>query len=197
MKKQSDSNFSRGFTLIELVVVLALFLLIMGVAVSIFISIVQHQKSILSRQEMLNQTSYVQDTFSRRLRTAVVDSSGSCLVDGNVHYQGGVYLLTHFDLGSGFYQGVKFLAADGACQEFFLGGDGVLKESKNGALPQALLSQKFTIVYARFIINADKNLRGARPDGQVQPRITFALSVQDATQKNTAPLVVQTTISQR
>jgi hypothetical protein len=71
------------------------------------------------------------------------------------------------------------------CQEFFLDNDGVLKEKKDGAVPQNILSAKFNVLYARFVIN-----------GAV-PRITIAMSVQDESHSDNPPLLIQTTISKR
>ena len=61
-------NNNKGFTLIELIVVMTVFLLVIGAAMGIFISIVQNQKKILSEQELLNQISYVEEYMSKALR---------------------------------------------------------------------------------------------------------------------------------
>jgi type II secretory pathway component PulJ len=71
---QLSNSKENGFTLLELVVVLSLFMLIMSVTVTMFISIVSHQKRILSQQEMISQLSYVEDYFSRSLRGAITDA---------------------------------------------------------------------------------------------------------------------------
>lgn len=177
---------SRGFTLIELVVVLGLFMLIMGITVSIFISIIQQQKRILSQQEMLSQAGFAQEFIFTALRGARPDTAGICLIEGARAYQGRVYLPTRFDAGSGFFQGVKFLSAGGICREIFLDGDGALKEIA-GLLPaRHLLSPRFEISYARFSVS-----------GAARPRISLALNVKDPSYENSQATIIQVTVSNR
>ena len=119
-----NNKEEKGFTIIELVVVLALFVLLIDASVGIFVSIVRHQRRTLQEQEFLNQASYLSEYVSKSLRTALKDEAGNCIG------QNRSYLMTHLDASSGFYQGIKFFAEDGACQEIFLDADGFLKEIK-------------------------------------------------------------------
>lgn len=200
IKKEEHKNCSmcyapcfmkqKGVTLIELVVVLAVFMLIMGVTISIFISILQRQKSILGEQELLNQMSYAIEYMSRPIRTAQKDTTGSCLPSS-----GYIYFLTHYDSVAGSYGGIKFITKDNVCQEFFLTDNGILKEIKNGQASQNILSRKFKIKYVRFIINGNKSLKIASQNDSVQPRITMVLDVQTPTDSGQQEKIIQTTIS--
>ncbi len=185
-----------GFTLVELLVALTLFMIIMDITVSVFISMVQHQKRILAEQEFLSQTSYVVESMSKYLRSAVKDTSGDCLFEGRDVYPGYVYLLTHYNVGADASEGIKFITKDNVCQEFFLDKDGVLKESKNGQPAQSILSSKFTIKDFKFIINGDKNLLGASGNDSMQPRVTILLKVGIQTGKAQQEKIIQTTVSQ-
>ena len=189
----SNLKENRGVTVIELVVVLAVFMLIISVTVSIFILIVQQQRKILTEQAFLNQASYAIEYMSRSLRDGIKDAPGNCL---GASFAGYYYLLTHFDSVDGFYQGVKFITKDNICQEFFLDTNSVLKEIKNGQSAQNILSGKFKIKYVRFIINGDKNLTGASENDSVQPRVTISLDIQFQTNSNQQERIIQTTISQ-
>src|SRR3989344_665875 len=108
-KSKIKNQKSKGFTLVELVVVLALFMVVIDVAVSIFINMVKYQKRVLEEQSFLNQTSYVEEYMSKALRTAVKDDSGNCLFEGQIEYPGYIYLLTRYNIDKGFYEGVKFI----------------------------------------------------------------------------------------
>ena len=186
-----------GFTLIEMVFVLAIFLIIIGVMVDIFISMVKHQKRILLEQELLNQSSYALEYMSKALRTAAIDSGGDCL-----EVPGYMYLLTHCSGSSGPCQGIKFInhSDNDACQEFFVDTNEssgfALKEMKNDQPAQNLLSEKFTLNNGMFLINGDKTLRFATSSDLVQPRVTLLLNA-----NTNGPLsqqkVVQTTVSLR
>lgn len=121
-------NNQKAFTLIELIVVMAIFLFIIGATLGIFISIIQQQKKVLAEQQFLNQISYIEEYMSKALRMATVDATGECLGYDNRGY---IYLLTRYNgsLGSdGLFRGIKFLSQsdNNACQEFFLDGDGTL-----------------------------------------------------------------------
>ena len=187
----------KGFTLIELLIVLALFVFIIDATVSIFVSIVHHQKRVLADQELLDQANYVLESISNSLKMAQEDKIGNCLYRDAVHYPGYFYILTHRDSNSGFYQGIKFLNANGMCEEFFLDNDGQFKKSNNVNLPQNVISGKFNIVYARFLINGDKTVAGASKSALMVPRVTMVLNIQHQTEGNLQGKVIQTTISQR
>jgi len=203
---------SKGFTLIELIVVMTVFFLVIGTAIGIFISIVQHQKRILSEQELLNQTSYVVEYMSKALRMAKKDDVGNCLVDEyGTSYPGYIYLLTRPI--SGFYTDIKFLnqsdldaLGNPVCQEFYLDSSGstpVLKETKNG-IPldgTPLTSEKLNINSIRFGINGNNGcygagcVNGASKEDSSQPRITIILDVQ--VKAGSPAIKIQTTVSQR
>lgn len=179
--------------MIEVVVALAVFFLIIDVAISMFISVVSHQKRILQEQELLNQTSYAAEYITRALRSAIKDVAGSCL-QGNA---GSMYRLTHFNASSGFYEGVKFIRSDGVCQEFFVDTDRIFKETKDGASAQNIISDKFFLQYARFVINGDKEIQGASQSDTVQPRLTFLINIKNQQSAYQQEHVIQTTVSQR
>ena len=193
---KSKNVKNAGITLVELTVVLAIFMVIVGVMVGIFISVVHQQRTILKEQELLNQTSYLTDYLSRTIRMSRKGVSGNCLADGGVLHPGYIFLLTHYDSVSGFYQGLKLLTNNGVCQEIFLDDNGILKEIKDDGEAQNMLSSTFVVAYARFIINGDKALVGATQNDLVQPRVTFVFNVQ--TQENDVKKdhIIQSTVSQ-
>lgn len=195
-----------GFTLIELVVVMAIFLFVIGAAIAIFISIIQQQKRVLSEQELLNQVSYIEEYMSKSLRMAKKDTDNSC------SEQGYIYLLTRPD--NGFYRGIKFInQSNGICQEFFL--DNVtdpanpvlkeLKDSTNDSDAVAITSSNLEISFIRFGINGTDGCYGSGsdcPDGaseddSAQPRVTILLGIKTQGDSQNSARVIQTTVSQR
>jgi len=188
---------SKGFTLIELIVVMAVFLLIIGTALAIFISIVQHQKRILAKQELLNQTSYAIEYMTKGLRMAGKDYTGECIKD---EYEGAgyVYKLTHYNNGA--YGGIKFVnqSDNNACQEFFL-DNSILMEAKNGGDAVPVTSLNLEINSLNFVLNGDSSY-GYLPSSEidnVQPRVTVSLDVEIQGDNNQPATKVQTTVSQR
>ncbi len=190
---------SGGFTVIEVVFVLAIFLVIVGVSIDIFISIVRHQRRILAQQELLNQSSYVSEYLSKAIRMAVVDEGGSC-----VETPGGIYELTHCNNGPlEACEGIKFInqSDNNACQEFFLDRMAAPEpgffEIKNGAAAQRLLSDAFTINTLKFVINGNQALRDAGEEDLSQPRVTVLLDLKTKNTENPPQKTLQTTVSLR
>ena len=204
IKNQKNLFGKTGFTLVELIVVIAVLLFVVGTAVGIFISIAQHQRIILSEQELLNQASFVLERMSKALRVAGKDLTGECL-----GFRGYNYLLTRPDLSTSTYMGIKFInqSDNNACQEFYL-ENSVLKEIKNNNPWVALTSDKFMINSIRFGINGGNGCYGvncvdsSKESDGIQPRITIYLDVQtkikgDDGQPIQPAKKIQTTISQR
>jgi prepilin-type N-terminal cleavage/methylation domain-containing protein len=198
----------KGFTLIELIVVIAVFLFIIGAAMGIFLSIVTSQKKVLAEQQFLNQISYVEEYMSKALRMAVADTSGTC--SANTGY---IYLLTHWEDLPQSWEGIEFLNSDGTCQEFYLGSCDpnnptslVLCEKKDSASPVALTpaSLQFDSTNPiRFAVNGDAGgCLGLPPCGASnidasQPRVTILMKVKIAGDSEEPNRTIQTTVSQR
>ncbi len=184
----------KGITIVELIVVLAIFSFLILAAVSIFISAIQSQERALGEQDFSNEIGYMMELISRKARMATTDNTGSCLGSGFINSS---YLLTRYNSSSSFYQGIKFISDDKACYEFFLDTDGVIKEIKNGGAAQGILSSKFIVSYVRFLIDGQKNIQSAPESSLIQSRITFALDVTIPTKQGQQEKLVQTTVSQR
>lgn len=186
--KSKSKNYiskEKGFTLVELIFVGAIFIVIIGATMSLFLSIVRQQRRILLKQELLNQTSYVIEYMSRAIRMAKKDATGVCLGSSDAGHN---YKLTY----SG--KGIKFInhSDNDACQEFFFDpGDQKLKESKNNGFPISLISDKFQINFFKI------NLLGDSQGDNLQPRVTLSLEIQPKGTDDQSKAHVQTTISQR
>jgi prepilin-type N-terminal cleavage/methylation domain-containing protein len=209
----------KGFTIIELVVVIAIFLFVVGAAIGIFLSIVQSQRKVLAEQQFLNQISYGEEYMSKALRMASVDETGGCL-DGNAGY---IYLLTQPDATTHLFKGVKFINQTGdasgnpVCQEFYLDNttdpqNPVLMEVRDGGTPVPITyssSSGVKVTSIRFAINGVDGSQlsagicegsplacGAKNSDESQPRVTILMNVQIPGDSQ-APRAIQTTVSQR
>ena len=123
-------KLSKGFTIIELIVVIAIFLFVIGAAISIFLTVLANQKKVLADQQLINQVSYVEEYMSKALRMASTDQGGTCLIDNTgVRLTNYAYQLTKYDTTLGAFKGIRFINQSdnngiGACWEFFLSGSG-------------------------------------------------------------------------
>lgn len=212
----------KGFSLVEIIVVTSVFMLVVGVAISIFISIYSQQRRVLAEQELLNQMSYVQEHIAKALRSAKIATT---TYDVNCLGQAGyIYLLTHYDSASDVYKGIKFLnqletdvLGNPTCQEFFLDetsdpGNPVLKEIKSGGPPVALTLISLQIGPdnpVRFALNGTDgtaagmgclgaiNQCAASNTDSLQPRVVLLLNVKISGVDDYPTKTIQTTVSQR
>lgn len=192
-----DKYNKKGFTIIELVVVMAIFLFIIGVAIGIFISIIKNQKRILAEQQALNQVSYAMEHMSKALRMAKTAPDDTCL-----DKKGYIYQLTRWDNQIATYNGIKFInqSNEDVCQEFYLEG-GILKEQKNGQDSLNLTSFNLKINHIKFIINPQKSdeqevaIASTSESSEPQPRLIILLSI--SIPGESEEKIIQTTISRR
>jgi len=217
---------SKGFTLIELIVVMAIFLFVIGAALGIFLSIIQNQKKVLAEQQFLNQISYVEEYMSKALRVAATDtvltdsfyndSSRECIPPEYI-YQ----LIPYPAPASRVFNGIKFIneTDNNTCEEFYLDnstpGDTttplVLWQKKGTDSPVALTSSDVQIESVRFSINGGNGTvsgqtgcTGTDPCGAIASTVSLAQPQPRVTilfnliiPGSTATKTVQTTVSRR
>jgi len=191
-------KLNKGFTLIELIVVMAVFLFIVGVALGIFISIITSQRKVLAEQQFLNQIGYVEEYMSKALRAAKTDKEGDCINNGDI------YQLTHWS--SDAHNGIKFINAnnnDNTCQEFYF-SNGILYEKKGTGSPVEVALTSFNnlkINFVKFVINGDidilkPNFPSDFPvEKIIQPKVTILLNIEIPGENQTR--TIQTTVSRR
>lgn len=213
-------KLSKGFTIIEMIVVMAVFLFVIGATISIFISIIQNQKRVLSEQQLLNQISYTEEYMSKALRMARAELDEGCLLDSNGDdHPGYIYLLTRWDPNLDRYKGIKFInqsdvfsSQNPTCQEFFLDNitdpsRPVLKELKGSGDAVALTSTNLQIDPEnpiRFSVNGSLgNCGGLDPcgassePGTTQPKVTILLNIKIPGDNQQSTRTIQTTVSER
>jgi len=209
----------KGFTIIELVVVMAVFLFIVGTAMAIFISIIRHERQIASRQELLNQTSYALEYMSKALRMAgkSTDETASCIPEGYVYQLGQ-------DTTGGKYTSIKFINNSdfdqehqrGICQQFCIqlinsadrSQGYVLKEVRNAEQSASDCGSKeaVNVTSAKLVVNSLGFVLNGNPansyapleeDVFYQPRVTVFMDVKAYGDENQPSIKLQTTVSER
>ncbi len=179
---------NKGFTIIEMIVALAVFSLVIGASTSILVSGLRAQRHNLAAQEVLSQTSYVMEYMSRALRMAKKDLTGLCLTTVGAKYNYETNLAG---------DRLRFVNSLGKCQEFFL-DSGRIKEFKSTdssaasfpATPQDLTSDNLQVSIFSVVITGAQQ----PPADYLQPRVTISLNILGREQSE---IKIQTTISQR
>ena len=182
----------KGFTLIEILMALTVFLLIIGTISGLFISMVKSQRKILEYQEFLDQTSYIMEYMTRSLRMAGKEfedgTSGlNCLDNRGDNYDiisNGIRFINQLETGP---------TSDYICQEIFLEGTQIMQKKRTispvDTIELPLTSPKLIVQDLKFVASGETQY------DEIQPRVTILLDVQFG---NDGPKNrIQTTISQR
>ncbi len=170
----------KGFTLIEILVAIAIFSIFIASPTGFFIGALKSQSRALSSQEIIDNVSYSLEYISRALRMAKKETlAPACLSENGLNYE----------ITDG--PGIKFVNYQGKCQKFFL-EEGRLKEDKAG-VENYLTPDDREGVALRF------NLSGQTQGDNLQPKVTIFLEIQ---KKSNIPemqpkMKTQTTVSQR
>lgn len=175
LKRSNVKMKESGFTLVEVMVTIAVFSIIIGAITGVFISGTRQQIFALNLQSLWNQTSFALEYMNRALRLAAKESGQGCLSQG----PGFNYEITKGGAGLKFINTLE----QEDCQEFFL-EEGQLKHFRQSTgLTLPLTSDKLSIGALRF------NLVGESQSDEIQPKVTLFLEVNG--------VKIQTSISQR
>ncbi len=190
-KRKHERSFLSGFTLIEMMVAVTIFVILITAFTGFFIRVIQMQKRVSDSQEMIGNISYNLEYMSRAIRMARKDMEGLCLTTAgkNNNYE------TNEERSR-----IRFLNYENRCQEFFL-ENGRLKEnrstdnSSDNFQPPLPLTQVGLDVIS-FQLGPSVSWG---QDDLLQPSITFLLEAVSKGQIHDPQLriKVQTTVSQR
>lgn len=181
------ANFThknQGFTLMEMLVAVAIFMLMMTVAAGIFTDAVGTQERVLMKQLAMNNTSYALEYMSRAMRMTVKDEDGTCLSTSGCNFE---------NPGAG-EQKVKFLNHEEECVSFFLKkdseGDGriMYENPSDFSGSQPFTPDELDIQNLQFKLNGE-----CQNDNQ-QPTVTIILEAKVA---EDISFTTQTTVTQR
>ena len=183
---------SRGYTLVEVLVSVAIFGVIIAGPTGLFVLSLRNQNMSLGLGETIDNTSHAVEYISRALRMAKKDRVGDCL---GALYQNYNYINPDSDTTK-----IRFLNYQGYCLEFSLDATTnqiMQKKSSDGASANFgtgvyLTSDDLVISNFQFLI------AGGGQGDNLQPRVTIIFHIAKDSGGTGLPAInVQTTISQR
>jgi len=171
-----DNNMRKGFTLIELIVSMTIFLIVMVSVIELFGSGIKAQKKSLALQTLSDSASYTIEYMSRTIRMAKKDLTGTYISTG-----------CNFETIA---NGIRFLNYEREDQLFILDNGQVKEKKDDDSEFTALTSDNFQVNKLSF------NISGECQTDDLQPKVTIIMEIQT---KEIEPqtLNIQTTISQR
>ena len=161
-----------SFTLIEILVAVAIFVSVVTVASTIFVSALRAQRQSLAYQQLLDQTSYLMEYMSRTIRMAGKDINGTCIA-----------AKLNYDFVN---QCLKFKNYHGDCQEFCLEGTRI-KEIKEGV-------ENYLTSPDLKVNSFSVTLTGETQYDNLQPLVSIFLNIEG---KEQSKIQIKTSISQR
>lgn len=197
MKTFKEKLSSAGFSLIELLVAMTIFIVVIGAILGMFVSAIKIQRYVLSSQYLLDQSSYAMEYMSKGLRMAKKDLTGSC-IPAFTNYNWGMVSGGTFVDGLVFKKEASGTPPSLKCKEFFL-ESGQLKdyEDDRGVLPLTSANKLEVLDFSVTDFGwAQPGLLVPSGDN-LQPRLTMSLGIK-ALGGDPQPMIrLQTTVSQR
>jgi len=178
----------KGFTLIEVLVSVAIFSMMISIFTGFLASSIRNQQTALSSQELIGSVSFNLEYMSRAIRMAKKDHDGNCVSPAKYNYE------TNINRDR-----IKFLNYQDKCQEFFLDGT-ALKERKSTDSTAANFGTALPLTPSALnIISFELGPPDSWGQDQLtQPRVTFSLRMEGSDGgENPVSMDIQTTISQR
>lgn len=176
-------NHLTGFSLIELLVSIGIFIVIFQGMMGILVFSIRAQRRLLIEQQAVNELSYAIEYMSRALRLAVKeDGSFNCLPDDSSYQNpGGNISRIRF---------INHLQGDD-CQEFFLENNTLRYRKGIGAGGQTfdLTSPELTVTDLRFSLSGETSI------DSLQPRVSMILRISHPALPSL--INVETSVSQR
>lgn len=166
----------RGFTIVEMLVSVTIFVIAIAISSNFFLSAIKAQRRALADQQIISQASYALEYMSRSLRMARKDMDGSCTGQQKLNYK-----------EEETPYGIKFEDYKGDCRRFFL---------EDNQIKQDLGGEVLPLTYNNLeVVDFNIEILGETQDDNLQPRVTLFLNIKSIGGGNTKKF--QTTISQR
>lgn len=157
----------KGFSLVEMIMSMTLFLAASAVVFGAVVSLIRYQERMVAMQSMLNDSSYALEYMGRLVRMAQEDKGGVCIAPGQNYSVSGDTL--------------KFVDYEGNCREFALNDGKITAEGVD------LTSSHQKIEDLYFTVSGDSS--------DQQPRVTIVFGV--VHERLDISFNMQTTVSQR
>jgi len=183
LQSNSTKRTRDGFTLMELIISMGIFVIVALAALSIYIALLRVGQRTTALTRVQQEAQFVMSLIAKKIRTSRVDYSYSA-------YQGGTDLIN----------GETELALIDLLDDeyvFKLSGDSITISINNG-IERNVPATNISIVDLKFYINPSTNpFVSLEEPPSSQPYVTLVMEVSSSKGAQTASLIIQQTIPQR
>jgi len=175
-------SIQKGFTLVEMLVSVAIFTFVMLIATSAIFTIVAANKKAESLRSVMDNLDFALESMARNIRTG---SSYSCLSGGS----GGGSEIGNCPSGA---TGFEFVSnqSNGASIEYYLSNGEIMEDQTGWSNSVAITATEINVTSLEFY------LIGSGKDG-LQPRVLMTVIGSAGTESTQTQFKIQTTLSQR
>ncbi|MCD5380992.1 MAG: type II secretion system GspH family protein [Candidatus Pacebacteria bacterium] len=219
---ETSKNLQSGFTLIEMIVSLAIFTTVIGISVGALLVLVGTNEQLQKEQSVMTNLSFALDSMTRELRTGVhyfcetrpntiaggvnnifnnlndLDSipilNNSAVDDCSTGRQGGQDL--H---GIAFSEGGDSISGSSGSRILYYhnASDGKIYRRVGGEPAQSIVSSGIYITDVDFFVTGSKPLSTGGVLSEEQATITIFIEAKDINDMSAKPYRIQTTVTQR
>ncbi len=175
---------SKGYTLIEIVVAVAVFGIIVAGPTGLFVLSLRNQNMTLALGETVDNTSHAMEYIGRAIRMARKDSTGDCISSGY-----------NYENPGGDTSKIRFLDYQGYCQEYSVVDNRIMQKKSTDGTSANLSSGSYLTPDDLEITHPQFRLFGESQTDNLQPRVTIVFRI--AKSENLPGMNVHTSISQR
>lgn len=173
----SQKISSKGFTLIEMMVSISVFVLVISLGVDTIVNLTGGSKRVRAQRQAIDSFAFVMDSIARDLRTGARFncSAASCYTTGS--------------------DNIEFTDQDGDPVGIFLdSSSGTIQRNDNGV--EYTLTDASVVTIDRMAFHV-RDASDNTPNEFIQPMVTIRIAGSVRYQNEQIPVAVQTTVTQR
>jgi prepilin-type N-terminal cleavage/methylation domain-containing protein len=189
-----------GFTLIEMLVSLALFTIVATISVGTLLVLINGNSKVVGEQSVMTGLTFALDSMSREIRTgtdyfcgSIVQVTGNAVTGSSTN----VSNCTSGNVGLSFREAGESITGGSSQGRIAYYFDNNMMYRKIGTgTPVPIIGDDIRVTSARFVVTGSEKLTANLTD-KLQPTVTLVLTAVASSSDNTTPFTVQTTVTQR
>lgn len=210
-------SLQSGFTLIEMIVSLAVFSVVVTISVGALLMLIATNQQLQNEQSVMTNLSFALDSMTREIRTGTnyycdAQNNKSAGPNGAKIFQDGENLdfspvqdCSNGNSSGRDYQGVSFVEggesvtkiADTRLVYFYDATDGKLYRRVSGQAAQSIVSSGIYITNAEFFVTGSTPLEAGGASSLDQAAVTIFLQAKESDDPTSKTYEIQTTVTQR
>ncbi len=191
---------SAGFTLIEMLVSLALFTIVATIAVGTLLVLINGNSRVVGEQSVMTGLTFALDSMSREIRTGTDYYCGSIAQVSGASVTGSSTNVSNCTSGNVAFsfreagESITGGSSQGRIAYYF--SNNMIYRKVGTGTPVPIIGDDVRVTSARFVVTGSEKLTANLTD-KVQPIVTLVMTAVASSSDGLSPFTVQTTVTQR